>query len=141
MNMIPVLVLIYACKNIHKYRFPTFQSVRLCVTAIDDIQRRTKIQKLVESNGGTYVDTIGKGIQLTHLVCGPDRGDKADERGFTAKMKFIEKMNNSATEKAHLVWEEWFWDCLEFKGLSILSSRVYFSDVFLRIAIRVQVFN
>ena len=85
-----------------------------------------KIQKLVESNGGTYVETIGKGVQLTHLVCGPDRGDKCDERGFTAKMKFVEKLNKVVEEQVQLVWEEWFWDCLEFRGTANFSRTWYF---------------
>lgn len=86
-----------------------------------------KIQKCVEAQGGTYVDAIGKHVQLTHLICGPDRGDKADERGYTAKMKFIEKLNKTSEEKIHLVWEEWFWDCMDFHGKNAHLLYVPFS--------------
>lgn len=100
--------------NIH--RLEIFKTVRLCLTAIDNVQKRKQIRKQLEKNGGTYVDALGKDSQLTHLLCGPDREGNADDKGFTSKMQFVEKYNRSSDEKVNLVWEDWFWDCLEFKG-------------------------
>ncbi|KAH8118085.1 hypothetical protein DFH11DRAFT_1851073 [Phellopilus nigrolimitatus] len=112
--------------SVDAHRLPTFKSIHLCLTAFDDVQKRKQIRKLLEKNGGTYVDALDKGSRLTHLLCGPDRGEKADERGFTPKMQFIEKSNKRSAEKVHLVWEEWLWDCLEFKGL--LKEKAYLAN-------------
>lgn len=71
--------------------------------------------KLTKSQGGQYVkDLISS--KVTHLVCGADRGDDVDERGWSKKMQYIERSNATHEEKVHIVWEEWFWDSLEFGG-------------------------
>lgn len=49
---------------------------------------------------------------MTHLLCGGERGANVDPRGWTSKMQYVEKLGKNVK----LVWEEWFWDCLEFKG-------------------------
>ncbi|EJD06504.1 uncharacterized protein FOMMEDRAFT_165286 [Fomitiporia mediterranea MF3/22] len=110
-------------KSSSVHRFPTFQFVRLCLTAVDDVQKRKQIRKQLEKNGGTFVETLGKDAEITHLLCGPDRGDNVGEKGISAKMQFVMKANRTATTKVHLVWEDWFWDCLEFKG--ILNEKEY----------------
>ncbi|KAL5485961.1 DPB11_7 [Sanghuangporus weigelae] len=105
------------------HRFPTFKSVNLCMTAINDIERRKQIQKQLEKNGGAFIETFSKGMELTHLLCGPDRGENTDQMGLTPKMQYAMKYNDTRAKKVHLVWEDWFWDCLEFKG--ILDERSY----------------
>ncbi|KAL5526618.1 DPB11 [Sanghuangporus sanghuang] len=105
------------------HRFPTFKSVKLCMTAINDVERRKQIQKQLEKNGGTFIEMFSKGMELTHLLCGPDRGENTDQMGLTPKMQYAMKYNDTRAKKVHLVWEGWFWDCLEFKG--VLDERVY----------------
>ncbi|KAL5504090.1 DPB11 [Sanghuangporus vaninii] len=105
------------------HRFPTFKSVKLCMTAINDVERRKQIQKQLERNGGTFIETFSKGMEVTHLLCGPDRGEKTDQMGLTLKMQYAMKYNDTRAKKLHLVWEDWFWDCLEFKG--VLDERIY----------------
>ncbi|KAL5525831.1 hypothetical protein ACEPAG_7168 [Sanghuangporus baumii] len=105
------------------HRFPTFKSVKLCMTAINDVERRKQIQKQLEKNGGTFIETFNKDIELTHLLCGPDRGENTDQMGLTPKMQYAVKHNETRAKKVHLVWDDWFWDCLEFKG--ILDEKGY----------------
>ncbi|KAI5119449.1 hypothetical protein M0805_008386 [Coniferiporia weirii] len=109
--------------SIDGHSLPVFRSVTLCLTAFDDVQKRKRIRRVFEKHGGTYVDTLGKGSRLTHLLCGPDRNGKIDERGFTPKMQYVEKANKSNPEKTVMVWEEWLWDCIEFNG--ILDEKDY----------------
>ena len=53
---------------------------------------------------------------ITHLLCGADRGEDADERGWTAKMQQAEKLNAKRRDKIALVWDTWFMDCAYFGG-------------------------
>ena len=98
------------------HRFPTFKNVKLCITAIGDVDRRKQIRRQLEKNGGTFVETCGKGVELTHLLCGPDREGDTNQIGLTAKMQYALKHNEAKPKKVYLIWEDWFWDCLEFKG-------------------------
>jgi DNA replication regulator DPB11 len=36
-------------------------------------------------------------------------------------MRYAEKFNGTGEAMVHLVWEEWFWDSLEFGGEWTLS--------------------
>jgi len=47
-------------------------------------------------------------MKVTHLLC---LGDEETE-----KMKYAEKFNKQREAKIWLVWEEWFWDLMEFGG-------------------------
>lgn len=47
---------------------------------------------------------------------GADDGEEGDEVVETEKMKYARKFNKTGEAKIMMVWEEWFWDCLEFGG-------------------------
>jgi hypothetical protein len=47
-------------------------------------------------------------VRITHLLCSGDEE--------TEKMKYAEKFNRQGEARIWLVWEEWFWDSLEFGG-------------------------
>jgi DNA replication regulator DPB11 len=47
-------------------------------------------------------------VKVTHLLCAGDNE--------TDKMRYADKFNKRGEAKIHVVWEEWFWDCLEFGG-------------------------
>ena len=83
---------------------------------------RKEIHDILTRNAGVFVKDlkVDRDGQVTHLLCGSARGSDVDERGWTQKMRLAESHNakSSSTVKVALVWEEWFWDCLEFGGAS-----------------------
>jgi DNA replication regulator DPB11 len=87
---------------------PVFSGVILCPSGISDIARRTKINKLLVANEGIYLETLERPVRVTHLLCSGDEE--------TGKMRYAEKFNSRGEAKIHLVWEEWFWDSLDFGG-------------------------
>lgn len=90
------------------HRLPIFSGVVLCLSGITDLERRLQINKLVTQNGGTYVKNLERPVRVTHLLCSGDEE--------TDKMRYAAKFNKRKEANIHLVWEEWFWDSLEFGG-------------------------
>jgi len=82
--------------------------VVVCPSGITDITRRTKISQLIEKHDGSYLKQLERPVRVTHLLCSGDVE--------TDKMALAEKFNNKGEANIHLVWEEWFWDSLEFGG-------------------------
>ncbi|KAH7928309.1 hypothetical protein BV22DRAFT_1083119 [Leucogyrophana mollusca] len=95
-------------ESIEKYRLPIFSGVILSLSGIDDMDRRTEINSLVTKHGGVYAKNLERPVKVTHLLCSGDVE--------TDKMKYAEKFNKRGEASIHLVWEEWFWDSLEFGG-------------------------
>ncbi|KAJ3888782.1 hypothetical protein GG344DRAFT_52945 [Lentinula edodes] len=95
-------------QSVQRHRLPIFTGVVLCVSGIPDVVRRTEISKLVMSQGGTYVKALQRPVVVTHLLCSGDEE--------TDKMFYAEKFNKQGEADIKLVWEEWFWDSLEFGG-------------------------
>jgi DNA replication regulator DPB11 len=95
-------------QSVKTHRLPIFSGVTLCVSGIEDISLRTKINKLVTSQGGKYAKALERPIKVTHLLCSGDTQ--------TDKMRYAQKFNQAGEANIYLVWEEWFWDCLEFGG-------------------------
>jgi len=75
---------------------------------MDDLARRTQINKLLTHLGGTYVKNLERPVKVTHLLCSGDEE--------TDKMRYAEKFNKRGEAQIWLVWEEWFWDSIEFGG-------------------------
>lgn len=92
--------------------------MRLCLTGIEDINRRTDLHKLLVRNGGAFAKDLelNSSANVTHLLCGAERGEEVDAKGWTRKMQVAEKANRRGLGTIRMVWEEWFWDCLEFRG-------------------------
>ena len=80
----------------------------LCPSGIADITRRTRINNLLVANEGTYLKNLERPVKVTHLLCSGDEE--------TEKMRYAEKFNSRGEAKIYLVWEEWFWDSLDFGG-------------------------
>lgn len=94
----------------------------LCVSGIPDVVRRTEISKLVMSQGGTYVKALQRPVVVTHLLCSGDEE--------TDKMFYAEKFNKQGEADIKLVWEEWFWDSLEFGGLWSFFNTLMILEIF-----------
>jgi len=47
-------------------------------------------------------------VRVTHLLCSGN--------GETDKMHYARKFNERGEADIKLVWEEWFWDSLDFGG-------------------------
>jgi DNA replication regulator DPB11 len=90
------------------HRLPIFSGVVLCPSGIADITRRTQINKLLTEHQGVYFKNLERPVKVTHLLCSGDEE--------TDKMRYAEKFNSKGEANVHLVWEEWFWDSLEFGG-------------------------
>ncbi|KAG6919626.1 hypothetical protein DXG01_003490 [Tephrocybe rancida] len=95
-------------EGITRHHLPIFSGVILCPSGINDITRRTQINKLLTQHGGIYLKNLERPVRVTHLLCSGDEE--------TDKMRYAEKFNSRGEANVHLVWEEWFWDSLEFGG-------------------------
>ncbi|KAH6909345.1 hypothetical protein BKA70DRAFT_1278254 [Coprinopsis sp. MPI-PUGE-AT-0042] len=94
-------------ESVQRHRLPIFRDVVLCFSGITDSHRRAQIMKIVNENGGTFTK-LERPVRVTHLLC------SGDEQ--TDKMKMAERFNAKGEARIHLVWEEWFWDSLDFGG-------------------------
>ncbi|KAJ7766878.1 hypothetical protein B0H16DRAFT_374721 [Mycena metata] len=99
-------------QSITLHRLPPFSGVTLCISGISDIVRRTTINKALTTGGGTYVKDLVRPVCVTHLLCSGEAGVETD------KMRYADKFNRAgeADPPIQIVWEEWFWDSLEFGG-------------------------
>ena len=86
----------------------------VALSGIDDTDRQNHINRLITHNKGIFVRSIERPVKVTHLLC------SGDEK--TEKMKYAEKFNKKGEANIKLVWEEWFWDCINFGGTSIPYS-------------------
>ncbi|KAF9230965.1 hypothetical protein BU15DRAFT_91011 [Melanogaster broomeanus] len=95
-------------ESVSNYRLPIFSEVILSLSGIEDVTRRTQINSILTAQQGVYVKNIERPVRVTHLLCSGDI--------VTDKMRYAERFNKRGEANIHLVWEEWFWDCLEFGG-------------------------
>lgn len=114
----------YSSQTTSKHRLPIFSGVVLSLSGVEDVHRRTEINRLVTAHQGTYLKNLERPVRVTHLLCSGDTE--------TDKMKYAEKFNKRKEAHIHLVWEEWFWDCLEFGGGLLLISDDSFTDALLK---------
>lgn len=98
-----------ASQSVAQHRLPIFAGVTLSLSGIDDIPLRTQINKLVTQQGGTYLKHLERPVRVTHLLCaGTEETDK---------MHYAEKFNRQGEARISLVWDTWFWDCLDHGGV------------------------
>ncbi|KAI9066144.1 hypothetical protein FKP32DRAFT_1664998 [Trametes sanguinea] len=97
-------------ESVRKYRLPPFSGVVLCVSGIEDVNRRMEINREVSNGGGTYVKQIERPVRVTHLLCANT------SEAETEKVRYAEKFNRMGEARIHIVWEDWFWDSLRFGG-------------------------
>lgn len=102
--------LLTCAQSVAAHRLPVFSGITLCISGIPDIVRRTQINKAITLAGGTYVKNLERPVRVTHLLCAGE--------SETEKMRYAEKFNRAgeADPPIQLVWEEWFWDSLEYGG-------------------------
>ncbi|KAI9064973.1 hypothetical protein FKP32DRAFT_1712505 [Trametes sanguinea] len=97
-------------ESVRNHRLPPFSGVVLCVSGIEDVNRRMEINREVTNGGGTYVKQIERPVRVTHLLCANT------SEGETEKVRYAEKFNRMGEARIHIVWEDWFWDSLRFGG-------------------------
>ncbi|KAI0353702.1 hypothetical protein OH77DRAFT_1505190 [Trametes cingulata] len=101
---------VHVDESIRQYRLPPFSGVVLCVSGIEDVNRRMEINREVTKGGGTYVKQIERPVRVTHLLCANT------SEGESEKVRYAEKFNRVGEARIHIVWEDWFWDSLRFGG-------------------------
>jgi DNA replication regulator DPB11 len=47
-------------------------------------------------------------VRVTHVLCAGDED--------TEKRRYARRFNERKEANIHIIWEEWFWDSLEFGG-------------------------
>lgn len=72
------------------------------------MERKKDIARLVAKHGGQFLRNLERPVRVTHLLCSGD--------AETEKMRYAEKFNKSGEAHIFLVWEEWFWDAIDFHG-------------------------
>lgn len=103
-----VIVGLTFLQSVSKYRLPVFSGVVLSLSGVEDVNRRAEINRRLTAQQGVYVKNLERPVKVTHLLCSGDVE--------TDKMRYAAKFNQKGEANIHLVWEEWFWDCLEFGG-------------------------
>jgi hypothetical protein len=66
------------------------------------------------------VKNIERPVKVTHLLCSGDEE--------TEKMRYAEKFNKKGESKICMVWEEWFWDSLDFGGVQFTFTLTFDGD-------------
>ena len=99
-------------QKVEEHRLPIFSGITLCVSGIEDIEQCTAINRAVTQHSGKYVENIERPVRVTHLLCSGD-----DE---TERLRYARKFNERGEADINLVWEEWFWDSLNFGGRRVL---------------------
>ncbi|KAI0363605.1 hypothetical protein BV20DRAFT_1031089 [Pilatotrama ljubarskyi] len=101
---------VHVDESMRQYRLPPFSGVVLCVSGIEDVNRRMEINREVTKGGGMYVKQIERPVRVTHLLCANT------SEGESEKVRYAEKFNRVGEARIHIVWEDWFWDSLRFGG-------------------------
>ncbi|GJE85651.1 BRCT domain-containing protein [Phanerochaete sordida] len=98
-------------ESVRDYRLPVFEGVVLCVSGIEDVAKRTEINRIVTTQGGSYVKNIERPVRVTHLICAPGADEPSE------KMLYAAKFNARKEADICIVWEQWFWDCVRVQGM------------------------
>jgi DNA replication regulator DPB11 len=113
---------------IEEHRLLPFEGMRFCVTGINTADVRERIHKVTKRNGGEYLKALDK--TCTHLLCAVDSSDKIS---YSKKWNSEREISRARMEgedvppSIHLLWEEWFWDCIHKKGSSPFKIMRMFS--------------
>ncbi|KAF9048823.1 hypothetical protein BJ165DRAFT_1580170 [Panaeolus papilionaceus] len=90
------------------HRLPIFSDVVMSLSGITDLKRQATITKILKSHQGQLLQNIERPVRVTHLLCSGDE--------ITDKIQLAEKFNRKGEANIRIVWEEWFWDSLDFGG-------------------------
>ncbi|PPR02379.1 hypothetical protein CVT24_011721 [Panaeolus cyanescens] len=95
-------------ESMRGHRLPIFSGVVMSLSGITDLKRQATITKILKSNEGQIMQNIERPVRVTHLLCSGDE--------ITDKIQLAEKFNRKGEGNIRIVWEEWFWDSLDFGG-------------------------
>lgn len=103
-------------QSVRDHRLPIFSGVVLSVSGIEDVSRRTEINRRVTEEGGSYVKNIERPVRVTHLLCATGMEEMSE------KMVYATKFNQRKEANIKMVWEQWFWDSLRMQGRSMKTG-------------------
>lgn len=81
------------------------------MSGIENVEKRTEINRRVTDEGGAYVKNIERPVRVTHLLC------TSGADAMTEKMCYAVKFNKHKEANIRMVWEDWFWDSLKAGGM------------------------
>ncbi|KAG8791482.1 hypothetical protein FRC17_008747 [Serendipita sp. 399] len=99
------------------HRLPPFENVTICITGNEVADLRNRIHKQIRLYGGNSVKSLDR--TCTHLLCSSDQTDKVSYANRINAEREIARSRpdgNDIPPPIHILWEEWFWDCLYVKG-------------------------
>ncbi len=95
-------------QSIKNHKLPIFSGVVLSFSGTTNSGRQTEITRKLKQDDGTYLENLERPVKITHILCSGDEE--------TEKIRYARRFNQRGEANIHLVWEEWFWDSLEFGG-------------------------
>ncbi|KAF8311721.1 hypothetical protein DL93DRAFT_2168828 [Clavulina sp. PMI_390] len=118
------------------YRLPCFEGLSICVSGENRMEMRHQIARLISDQGGVYLKDLND--TATHLLIFGDGQSLEDDDIQTAKFNWAVQRNAGLNQlrkirdddirkrrivddeeppnDIHIIWSEWFWDCLTFGG-------------------------
>jgi twin BRCT domain len=91
--------------------------MKICITGIETADVRARIHKLAKKYGGEYLKNLDK--TCTHLLCAVDSSGKiewANKNNAEREVMRARSDGRFVPPSIHLLWEEWFWDCVHRQG-------------------------
>ena len=95
-------------QSIKNHKLPIFSGVSLSFSGTINSERQTEITRNLKQNDGAYLENLERPVKVTHILCSGDEE--------TEKTRYARRFNQRGEANIYLVWEEWFWDSLEFGG-------------------------
>ncbi|KAM6504048.1 hypothetical protein JOM56_000991 [Amanita muscaria] len=95
-------------ESMKAHRLLTFSGVALSFSGITDLKFREDVIRNLADHDGIYLENLERPVRITHILCSGDEE--------TDKIRYARKFNQRGEANILLVWEEWFWDSLEFGG-------------------------
>jgi DNA replication regulator DPB11 len=103
--------------TVESHRLLPFRGMKICITGIETADVRARIHKLAKQYGGEYLKNLDK--TCTHLLCAIDSSGKiewANKNNAEREVMRARSDGKFVPPSIHLLWEEWFWDCVHRQG-------------------------
>lgn len=107
-------------ETVDSHRLLPFTGMKICITGIETADIRARIHNLAKRYGGEYLKNLDK--TCTHLLCATEASGKiewANKNNAEREVMRARADGKYVPPAIHLLWEEWFWDCVYRKGHSI----------------------
>ncbi|PFH51104.1 hypothetical protein AMATHDRAFT_80477 [Amanita thiersii Skay4041] len=95
-------------KSIAAHKLPAFSGLVLSLSGSFDDAKRADIKKRVAQHDGKYLENLERPIRITHILCSSNEE--------TDKIRYARRFTQRGEANIRLVWEEWFWDSVDFGG-------------------------